>query len=114
MQGVKPLRFIRNRQAIGLWPREVWIVVGLGYRLPGNADQDILEGWLVGIQGDGTGYLRPPVPRRFTPIPRELTQRRSPQARQTPETCLISGVFAGCGGPQSPKSTRLTFEADIE
>ena len=27
---------------------------------------------------------------------------------------LIQGVdFGGCGGPQSPKSTRLTFEVDV-
>ena len=35
------------------------------------------------------------------------------QTHQTPETCLISGVLAGCGGPQPSKPNRLTFEVEI-
>jgi len=32
---------------------------------------------------------------------------------ETPETCLISGVFGGCGDPQPPKSNILVFEVDL-
>ena len=32
---------------------------------------------------------------------------------ETPETCLISGVFGGCRDPQPPKSNILVFEVDL-